>query len=566
MTNQSSFMDRFGARLDRQRLSDHPDPARHQEAGLSSWRRLARLSGLDPARRARHHRSRARSSGSGWPDAGIGIVGGAVAAVDIDIADDAELAHRIEQLARERLGDTPALRIGRAPKRLLVYRTAAPFKGIKRHPLEVLCLGQQFVAYAIHPATGRPYDWPDESLAELDLGSLPAIDEAKARAFLDEAIALLPEQLRAARRLRAGEGRSRPRPAGHAGRGARGARLHPERRSRLRQLGAHRHGDQGRHRRCRRRAVRRLVGAVGQERSRRHRQDLGRLQAQQHRRRHALSPRHGARLEARSGAGARWLGAARCGASGGGVAGEGAGRSGRADAGPPAARAAAAAGARPPRWRARAHGRAYPCDRDPAAALARGRRVARGAGRADGPQGAHAHQSALQPLCARHRRERRRQGPRPQGHQGNPGAGRPLASSRRRAARLRRRADHRAGAPAGRAVPDRRVRPVPGQCGRQAPRAQASVRDLGFVHRTGDQRRRRPSSAPNTPTRRSARARTSSSPAPACTASAHRGRSGARCSAGFAGGWQPGALSGVPQRGRHPRSQSSRGRAVRSAG
>ena len=133
---------------------------------------------------------------SGWPDAGVGIVGGAVAAVDIDIVDDAALALRIEQLARERLGDTPALRIGRAPKRLLVYRTVEPFKGIKRHPLEVLCLGQQFVAYAVHPATNRPYDWPEESLADLDLASLPAITEQQARAFLDEAIALLPQALR----------------------------------------------------------------------------------------------------------------------------------------------------------------------------------------------------------------------------------------------------------------------------------------------------------------------------------------------------------------------------------
>lgn len=133
---------------------------------------------------------------SGWPDAGVGIVGGTVAAVDIDIADDAELALRIEQLARERLGDTPALRIGRAPKRLLVYRTAAPFKGLKRHPLEVLCLGQQFVAYAVHPATYRPYEWPEESLADLDIASLPAIDEEQARAFLDEAITLLPQALR----------------------------------------------------------------------------------------------------------------------------------------------------------------------------------------------------------------------------------------------------------------------------------------------------------------------------------------------------------------------------------
>lgn len=132
---------------------------------------------------------------SSWPECGVGIVGGAVAAIDIDIA-DADLALRIEALARERLGDTPALRIGRAPKRLLVYRTTAPFKGIKRHPLEVLCLGQQFVAYATHPDTSAPYAWPEDGLADLDIGSLPEITAEAAMAFLDEAYALLPEALR----------------------------------------------------------------------------------------------------------------------------------------------------------------------------------------------------------------------------------------------------------------------------------------------------------------------------------------------------------------------------------
>jgi len=131
-----------------------------------------------------------------WPDCGIGIVGGAVAAVDIDIKDDADLALQIERLARERLGDTPALRIGRAPKRMLVYRTNEAFRGIKRHPLEVLCLGQQFVAYAIHPDTGAPYVWPEESLADIDIADLPQISAEAAAAFLDEAYALLPEALR----------------------------------------------------------------------------------------------------------------------------------------------------------------------------------------------------------------------------------------------------------------------------------------------------------------------------------------------------------------------------------
>ncbi len=135
---------------------------------------------------------------SGWPDAGIGIAGGTVAAVDIDVA-DGEVAVRIENLARERLGDTPAVRIGRAPKRLLVYRTETPFKGFKLSPIEVLCEGQQFVAFAIHPDTGRPYEWPEDSLADIDIGQLPAITEAQARAFAEEAYALLPENLRPAR-------------------------------------------------------------------------------------------------------------------------------------------------------------------------------------------------------------------------------------------------------------------------------------------------------------------------------------------------------------------------------
>ena len=130
-----------------------------------------------------------------WPECGVGLIGGAVAAVDIDVVEDAELALQIEKLARVRLGDTPALRIGKAPKRMLIYRTETPFLGIKRHPLEVLCLGQQFVAYANHPDTGAPYAWPEEGLADLDITELPEITAVMARAFLDEAYALLPEHL-----------------------------------------------------------------------------------------------------------------------------------------------------------------------------------------------------------------------------------------------------------------------------------------------------------------------------------------------------------------------------------
>jgi hypothetical protein len=143
-----------------------------------------------------------------WPDAGVGVACGPVAAVDLDIAEP-DLALSLERLCRERLGDTPALRIGRAPKRLLVYRATEPFRGIRRAPLEVLGLGQQFVAHAIHPETGRPYDWPEETLADIDISSLPAIDAGRAAAFLDEALALVPEELRPARLTAAGQDEAR---------------------------------------------------------------------------------------------------------------------------------------------------------------------------------------------------------------------------------------------------------------------------------------------------------------------------------------------------------------------
>jgi hypothetical protein len=147
-----------------------------------------------------------------WPDAGVGVACGAVVGIDIDVADP-ELALELERLARARLGDTPALRIGRAPKRLLVYRAATPFAGIRRTPIEVLGLGQQFVAHAIHPDTGRPYEWPEESLADIDIDALPTIDEGAVRVFLDEALAIVPDKLKPARLSALPAGVVRPAPS-----------------------------------------------------------------------------------------------------------------------------------------------------------------------------------------------------------------------------------------------------------------------------------------------------------------------------------------------------------------
>ena len=135
---------------------------------------------------------------SRFPDCAIGLACGGVIGIDIDVLDDAA-AHAIEVLAREMLGDTPAKRVGMAPKRALFYRTEEPFGGMKRHPLEIYGRGQQMVIYAIHPATGLPYQWPGESLTEIDSSRIPLITQDMAKAFLDRAWELVPAELRSGR-------------------------------------------------------------------------------------------------------------------------------------------------------------------------------------------------------------------------------------------------------------------------------------------------------------------------------------------------------------------------------
>ena len=131
-----------------------------------------------------------------WPEAGIGIAAGRVIGIDIDVVDSPQVALRIEALAKRLLGDTPAVRIGRAPKRLLVYRAAQPFSGFKYPPIEVLGLGQQFIAYGIHPDTGKPYEWPVQTLTDLQIEELPEITEAQARDFAQQAFEMVPQSMR----------------------------------------------------------------------------------------------------------------------------------------------------------------------------------------------------------------------------------------------------------------------------------------------------------------------------------------------------------------------------------
>lgn len=157
------------------------------------------------------HATEADLHGDHWVKAtntGI-ILGDQLLAVDIDVRDE-HLAAELREMALS-LGDgLPPVRIGQAPKTLLLFRTP---RGVKKHAtkgvwqrgvpraerikvnknqIEILGEGQQFVAFGTHPDTKRPYVWtPDsQSPLEIRLDDLPLIDLAKLDAFLNASSAI----------------------------------------------------------------------------------------------------------------------------------------------------------------------------------------------------------------------------------------------------------------------------------------------------------------------------------------------------------------------------------------
>lgn len=132
---------------------------------------------------------------SRWPGCGIGFACGHVMPIDLDIV-DGDLAHRAVATTEATLGPTPLLRIGRAPKRLLVYRCATPVRGRSVGPIQVLGHGQQFVGFGIHPVTGRPYEWPEESPLDVPFDRVPLVTDEAVAAFLEAVRSILPEDMR----------------------------------------------------------------------------------------------------------------------------------------------------------------------------------------------------------------------------------------------------------------------------------------------------------------------------------------------------------------------------------
>jgi hypothetical protein len=130
-----------------------------------------------------------------YAKSGVGIQARDNPAVDIDVRDP-EVASALEEFVHARVGLGP-VRVGRPPKRLIVFRTDNPFPKItssayvdgdgNKAQVEILGDGQQFVAFAIHPDTNKPYEWlykDGPHVTESD--DLPTLSEPQARAVIAE--------------------------------------------------------------------------------------------------------------------------------------------------------------------------------------------------------------------------------------------------------------------------------------------------------------------------------------------------------------------------------------------
>lgn len=133
-------------------------------------------------------------------------------AIDIDVSDP-DVVKAVRDIINDVLGCYDIAiprRIGREPRELLVFRTEEPFQKVstaayklptdvagadgkvKASKVEILADGQQFVSYAIHPDTGKPYYWNGggEPLA-VERSSLLVLDEAQAREIVSRCDGLL---------------------------------------------------------------------------------------------------------------------------------------------------------------------------------------------------------------------------------------------------------------------------------------------------------------------------------------------------------------------------------------
>lgn len=115
----------------------------------------------------------------------VGLPVNGFVAVDVDV-EQSVTARAIERFADEVLGPTPAVRIGKAPRFLRLYRSPERIRTIRRHPVEIFGASGLFAAFGTHPITRREYFWPLESPLSLSPSDLPQISALQLRTFLNK--------------------------------------------------------------------------------------------------------------------------------------------------------------------------------------------------------------------------------------------------------------------------------------------------------------------------------------------------------------------------------------------
>ena len=134
--------------------------------------------------------------------ASVGLkTGRGLAFVDVDTL-KAEWAAAVKAIFEKHLGTNIFWRVGNYPKAGFMLLTDEDYvyhcvafgdrdeHGRLTSRVEILCEGRQFVAHGIHPATGKPYRWPQGIPPRKDLVYVPA---AKLDAILQEIAEAMPQ-------------------------------------------------------------------------------------------------------------------------------------------------------------------------------------------------------------------------------------------------------------------------------------------------------------------------------------------------------------------------------------
>lgn len=135
--------------------------------------------------------------GNGRANHGAGINARYTPAVDVDIL-DREVADAMSDELTRIFGGGLWWRTGQEPKFLVPFRSAEPFRkitsrvytdGEHEHKVEILGDGQQWVAYHVHPDTGKPYQWwdgvSDSGIIDLQQSALPLLDASASRRVIE---------------------------------------------------------------------------------------------------------------------------------------------------------------------------------------------------------------------------------------------------------------------------------------------------------------------------------------------------------------------------------------------